>query len=251
MRNFKGERMDLAVANKISLSHHLQRYLFCLDFLPVGVVLDAACGSGYGSYLIARNKDCSVTGIDISKEAIDYAQTNFQLPRLSFDNQNVMSTGYSDDHFDAIVSFETLEHLEYPEEAVLEFLRVLKPGGVFIASVPDFDTNIGAGHLNPFHFNEMKLNQFKEMLSSKFANVGIFYQESEHVKESQGFVRFLKKNIPYSLKFFLKKISTKFVNVDPDYLNGVSKGTIDVVRSVDVMNYSPDKRYFWLAVCRK
>ena len=52
---------------------HLQRYLFVKEFIKDKNVLDAACGSGYGSYFMATEGNAkSVTGIDISETAIEH-----------------------------------------------------------------------------------------------------------------------------------------------------------------------------------
>ena len=56
-----------------SLNIHVQRYKFADKILPNNIkILDLACGVGYGSNLLSRNR--FVTGIDIDKDAIEYAK---------------------------------------------------------------------------------------------------------------------------------------------------------------------------------
>lgn len=46
---------------------------------------------------------------------------------------------WQDASFDAVVSFETIEHLENPHHFIREIKRVLRPNGVFILSTPNID----------------------------------------------------------------------------------------------------------------
>ena len=62
------ENIDYVVRN------HLIRYKYALTHLkPNWKVLDIACGSGYGSKMIAQ-KGCSVFGCDVSDEALDFSR---------------------------------------------------------------------------------------------------------------------------------------------------------------------------------
>lgn len=110
---------------------HVNRYLFAAEYLqkeiPTGSrVLDIACGCGYGSWLL-HGAGFVVTSVDISDEAISYAQKHYQGPTyLQKDCYEV------EGNWDAVVSFETLEHLARPEVV----LRNAK-APLLIASVPN------------------------------------------------------------------------------------------------------------------
>ena len=115
-------------------------------------VLDAACGEGYGSYLLKMWGATEVVGVDVSQTSIDKATTIFKCENLKFQCQNVETLQLPNHYFDVIVSFETLEHLDHPEKFLKEIRRVLKPGGTIIISCPndpyyypDEETS------NPFH----------------------------------------------------------------------------------------------------
>ena len=80
---FTGERL---VPGKVDLeleTEHMNRYIFAKSLVNDKNVLDAACGTGYGSAILAERAQ-KVFGIDISKEAILYAKSNYQMKNLKF-----------------------------------------------------------------------------------------------------------------------------------------------------------------------
>lgn len=109
---------------------HVERYRLAGDSIPQGSsVLDAACGSGYGSGFLAS---CNYTGLDLDGISLEYARRHYPG---SFHRLPIQRAGELG-QFDAIVSFETLEHLEKPEEGLSALLGALKPGGLMVLSFP-------------------------------------------------------------------------------------------------------------------
>ena len=100
------------------------------------MVLDAACGAGYGTRLLAA-KAARAHGVDVDDQTIAYAANRFGGDSISFHAASVVSLPFEAGYFDVIVSFETLEHLVEQEAMLEEFKRVLKPGGTLIISTPD------------------------------------------------------------------------------------------------------------------
>jgi SAM-dependent methyltransferase len=95
---------------------HVKRYqLAAQKIKPKGFVLDIACGCGYGSKLL-HGLGFNVTGVDISEEAINYAREHHNGPNFI---QGMAEDDYGP--FDAVVSFETLEHLKDPLLALKNF----------------------------------------------------------------------------------------------------------------------------------
>ena len=96
---------------------HVQRYAFARELVADCDVLDAACGEGYGSALLAQAAR-RVDGVDLSSEAVEHARNRYgQADNLAFHCSDVTQLPFPDDHFDRIISFETLEHLE-PQDAL-------------------------------------------------------------------------------------------------------------------------------------
>ena len=126
-----------AKSEQETLDIHLARYFFASQYALPGRLLDIACGVGYGTQLLAK-KTLGITeaiGVDLSHEAIDYALKNYSQYNTHFIHED--ATKFVDRKcFDTIVSLETIEHLPHPLDFLHHILQFLKPGGVFIGSVP-------------------------------------------------------------------------------------------------------------------
>lgn len=105
------ERWVKNYADKVTEHSHIQRYELASDFVNDKIVLDMACGSGYGSYLLAdKGKAKEITAIDLDAETIRYASFRNQHPNINFLQGDAMKF-CRENYFDVIVSFETIEHL--------------------------------------------------------------------------------------------------------------------------------------------
>jgi len=109
---------------------HIERYRLAGNYLKPGIrVLDAACGSGYGSLYLG---DVDYTGIDNDAGVIQYASRNYAGKFKNCSIHDIQDLG----NFDAIVSMETLEHLDDPKSAFSDFRTILNTGGMMIISFP-------------------------------------------------------------------------------------------------------------------
>ena len=109
------ERLSLKNESLISsYAEHLQRYELALGYCRGKRILDAGCGTGYGSYFLAANGAKSVLALDISDEALAEAKQSYQLDNLRFECRDVEMLGEDPTllgQFDVVVNFENLEHL--------------------------------------------------------------------------------------------------------------------------------------------
>lgn len=106
-------------------------------------ILDAACGTGYGSRILANGvPGARVHGIDVSPDAIAWGKRHFAGRDWSVPVELVqgdcLQLPFDAESFHAVVSFETLEHLDAPT-FLAEVHSVLKPGGIFFGSTPNQD----------------------------------------------------------------------------------------------------------------
>ena len=107
-----------------------------LAFLPPGCqrVLDVGCGRGSFGALLKKNRAVEVWGIEPVAAAAAAAAT--KLDRV-VEGIFTPETDLSAAHFDAIFFNDVLEHLMNPAEALQVAAKLLKPGGVVIASIPN------------------------------------------------------------------------------------------------------------------
>ena len=89
---------------------HFQRYQVAKLFAEGKVILDAACGEGYGSSVLAEVAE-TVVGLDVDANTINFANSKYAKNNLTYMIGNVTSLPFPDHVFDLVVSFETLEHI--------------------------------------------------------------------------------------------------------------------------------------------
>ncbi len=101
-------------------------------------VLDAGCGIGGTTRLLAQQFHLLATGIDITPDFIRAARTLTQWckmdkePPIDFHLGSVLNMPFSDNHFDAVICQHILMNIEDKHSALAEFYRVLKPCGTLI-----------------------------------------------------------------------------------------------------------------------
>ncbi len=179
---FTGERFVPGIEDENLTTEHFQRYLSVCDIVRGKTVLDAACGEGYGSHLMAEYAQ-RVTGLDISEEAVKWAGERYRdRSNLKFVTGDVTSLPFGDKSFDIVVSFETIEHIsEQQQQAFLqEIRRVLKEDGCLLMSTPNRTVYSDRyGYRNEFHVKEFYVPEFVEFLKQEFKNVTLFHQYYE------------------------------------------------------------------------
>lgn len=96
-------------------------------------ILDAGCGSGFFSIILARLGH-QVVGIDIAPEMIIKAKALAQTEQLSgeFHVMDVEHPEFPEQSFDAVISRNLTWNLVSPQTAYQEWFRMLKPGGVLL-----------------------------------------------------------------------------------------------------------------------
>jgi ubiquinone/menaquinone biosynthesis C-methylase UbiE/glycosyltransferase involved in cell wall biosynthesis len=167
-----GERLVTSLRGPIA-TEHLHRYAIATEFVENKVVLDAACGEGFGTALLAKTAQ-HVIGVDISEQAIAHAQEKYTQSNCEFKTGSVAALPIEDQSIDVVVSFETIEHVVEQEIFVSEIKRCLKPNGTLIISSPDRDAyNTMNPEPNPFHLHEMSYNEFISLLQQQFKHLAI------------------------------------------------------------------------------
>lgn len=117
-----------------------RRFRLIAGLLPsrgIRRVLDAGCGSGWLSEMLAR-RGFSTTALDLGFDSLRRASMRLKgkglpLPCVLGD---VFRLPFGDASFDAAVASEILEHLDDPAAALTEIARVVRPGGTVVISTP-------------------------------------------------------------------------------------------------------------------
>jgi len=165
---FTGERFTPEVRGAIWYEHW-HRYAAMLPLVSGRRVLDAACGEGYGSRMLAGSAS-EVIGVDIDATAIGHAAQRYAgKTNLRYLRASCTELPIADACIDLIVSFETIEHLSGQEAMLAEFRRVLSPGGVLVISSPNKSIySDETGYANEFHVRELTREELAAALSATF-----------------------------------------------------------------------------------
>src|SRR5258706_10963062 len=190
---------------------HVHRYNEALRFIgPNDTVLDIACGTGFGTDIIASRTNGKVIGGDIAAEAIEECRGHWSKSNLEFKVLDGTRLDFPDQYFNKIVSFETIEHTGQYREMIAEFARVLKPGGQLILSTPNREVSSPDGIIvNPYHIQEFTYEELKQLLEASFLSVQMTGQRyTRYDKKSPGrktgkffeklFLSFGVRKLPYN-----------------------------------------------------
>ncbi|HZP67126.1 MAG TPA: class I SAM-dependent methyltransferase [Rudaea sp.] len=174
---FTGERFTPECLREIWYEHW-HRYVFARAFARGKRTLDAACGEGYGSALLAAEA-ASVLGLDIAEEAIAHARSRYaDRTNLRFERGDCTALALPPGSMDLVVSFETLEHVAAQEDLIAGFARVLAEDGLLIVSSPDKHMYSDvSGFRNEFHVRELYRDELLSLLAPHFPHVRLYGQK--------------------------------------------------------------------------
>jgi O-antigen biosynthesis protein len=165
--SFRGELVE---------AEHVARYRWAAGAVASLEVLDAGCGEGYGTRLLADLGGARMcVGIDVDERTVAAAQEAYGREGLDFRGGDVTQLPFADASFDIVTCFETIEHVAAQQDAVAELARVLRPDGALLISSPNKGV-YPAG--NPFHERELEAAEFESLLRGAFAHVRLVRQHN-------------------------------------------------------------------------
>jgi cyclopropane fatty-acyl-phospholipid synthase-like methyltransferase len=202
------ERLSLESVSEhtVIACEHIHRYDFAAALCSGLRVLDLACGSGYGSEILAEAAT-SVHGVDNDVATIDLAAATVGKRTIAtFEAVDAIALLGKDlsDHYDAIVCFEALEHLSDLEGAVRGLREQAERGIQLIVSVPNsraFEED------NEFHVTDFGYDEAVDLLGGFPAAVmvGQYLTEGSLISPQEG-----------------ENLSSRLVNLEqaePEYAN--------------------------------
>jgi len=155
-------------------AEHFARYRWAGQLAIVRAVLDAGCGVGYGSAMLARAGANEVVGLDLSAKAVAAASAAAPA-NASFVAGDVHALPFEARRFELVVCFEVIEHVDAQDDVIAELARVLAPGGVLAISSPNRDV-YPAG--NPHHLHEYVPEELRAALAAHFEHVQLRRQHA-------------------------------------------------------------------------
>lgn len=113
-------------------------------FAPGDRVLDLGCGEGRHVIAAYLEADVTAVGVDLNLDDLrsarakfaDYDEPDNSAKAFGLTAANALRLPFADNSFDKVICSEVLEHIPDYRGALREIERVLKPGGLFCASVP-------------------------------------------------------------------------------------------------------------------
>ena len=163
-----GERI-IPEEGRYMFRRHLKAYQFAINFCQKKVILDAGCGEGYGSYLLA-GVGAKVIGIDISEQAVRHAKKKYVRENLKYQVMDITYLDFPNGSFDVVVSFQVIEHLNNVQKFLKEIKRVLKKDGWAIIGTPN--KSLCNDHpIGKYHVKEYRYNEFMDLLNTCFGKV--------------------------------------------------------------------------------
>lgn len=176
MKNWTGERLETLIQNRDTIDH-LHRYAIVSQYIQGKIVLDIACGEGYGSNLMSQ-KASFVYGVDIDNRAVQEAKLKYKKENLEFIVGNASKIPIDEGKIDVVVSFETIEHHDMHDEMMSEIRRVLKSTGILIISTPDkLYYSDERNFKNQFHIKELYKQEFVDLINENFSKMQLLTQK--------------------------------------------------------------------------
>lgn len=136
-------------------------------------VLDAGCGTGHTALAFAAHV-AEVVAIDLTEAMLAQGRklaSQRGLANITFKRGDVERLPYADASFDVVTSRYSAHHYPHPQQALAEFARVLRPGGLLLLAdvvspePPAHDTFLNAIELlrDPSHVRDHTIGQWLGM----------------------------------------------------------------------------------------
>jgi SAM-dependent methyltransferase len=148
------------------------------------VILDVACGTGYGSALLSAKGACLVVGGDISRQAISRAKRFYKCNQVEFVVLSATDLPFRDSSFGVLLSFETIEHLNDARSFLKELRRVLKDESPIALSTP----NALVSHGWSYNLKEYTKEEILDLTRQEFTISQVYGQGSRRGKNDMSFI---------------------------------------------------------------
>lgn len=115
-------------------------YMDFAKLRDVGKILDVGCGTGALVKTVAgMTRKSEIVGVDPAQSFVEYARTQFDDPRITFQTGDAMQLPFPSAYFGQTLSLLVMMFVSQPEKAADEMRRVTRPGGTVSACTWDRD----------------------------------------------------------------------------------------------------------------
>ncbi|MCK9862879.1 class I SAM-dependent methyltransferase [Paenibacillus sp. ATY16] len=169
----KMERM-YATSVDDAMPDHYYRYQYAIRFIrPGDILLDAACGSGFGTHYMAAHSACTLAvGVDKSQHGLDWAVHHFFSHKTVYCQTDLSGTFHEElplPSYDIIICFETVEHMKDDQSFIRKLYQCLNKGGVLLISAPN--ENVIPHLKNPYFLHGVNPHHFRHYRPKELRNL--------------------------------------------------------------------------------
>jgi SAM-dependent methyltransferase len=166
-RHLSAERPGRGAEFAYDEARHRIAYLHARELARGLDVLDAGCGEGFNTVLLADSA-AHVLGVDYAAAPVAAARAAFPRPNLEFRQLDVHTLPTLDIRVDLVTNFQVIEHLADPVRFLAAVRAALKPGGRLLLTTPNRLTSVSE---NPVHLREYTADELAALLQPIFSRV--------------------------------------------------------------------------------
>jgi len=166
---FTGERPGRGPSFAYDEARHLAAYHYAARLAAGKRVVDAGCGEGFGTQLLAEVA-ADVVGLDYSAEAIAYCRAAWHRPHLTFQQADLTQPGPTFGTFDLVLNFQVVEHIHDPLPFLRRLRALMAPAGQVLLTTPN---RLMSFSENPYHVREYTAEELANVLAPVFGRVRI------------------------------------------------------------------------------
>ena len=205
--------------------YDLKRWNLLSKYFTGGKLIDIGCLDSLIPVMMKiKHPSSEVYGLDHAEEAIKFLQQEY--PMVTYLKRDLYNTGFPKEYFNYAIMGEVIEHLEDPEKAIKEAMRILKPRGTLALSTP-MNEAVESGAVDGIHHLwSFEVKDIKQILS-QFGKVKVTIKNYSKDKKATNAI---KQFLSWEKKNKVEWLASELVLASKKYLFA---GTLDAVARVN------------------